>query len=451
MRSGRAVKIARPSRHVWLLVTSRTPSETRAARRNAMQKKWKAFVRGAAVAAIPLLAAVPLSADEVVRWNQAATDAAAAAQTDPLTESRAFAIVQLAVHDAVNSIDRRYATYGSVIPATKGASAEAAVAVAAHDTLLELFPAARSKFDTTLRESLSAIGEGPAKSAGMDVGRQAAARTLAARRDDGAARTIAYRPGTKPGAYRPTPPDFTPAFMAQWGMLAPFVLRSPAQFRPEPPPAVGSPQAQADIDEVRRIGALNGSLRNDEQSEIARFWYENSTQGWNRIARSLSAERGLDLWENARLFALLNAAMADGFIAGFEAKYHYAYWRPASAIRESGDAAWLSYLGTPPVPDYPSTHTVLGAAAAAVLARFFDRDFVAFTATSGDPYPGLVRRFWSFSEAARENGASRVLAGIHFPTAVRAGFVQGEEVGAWVFDNALRPIGAAPLRASVSR
>src|SRR5262249_5175800 len=114
MRSGRAVKIARPSRHAWLLVTSRTPSETRAARRNAMQKKWEAFVRGAAVAAIPLLAAVPVSADEVLRWNQAATDAAAAAQTDPLTESRAFAIVQLAVHDAVNSIDRRYATYGSV-------------------------------------------------------------------------------------------------------------------------------------------------------------------------------------------------------------------------------------------------------------------------------------------------------------------------------------------------
>ena len=114
----------------------------------------------------------------------------------------------------------------------------------------------------------------------------------------------------------------------------------------------------------------------------------------------------------ARLLALVNVAMADGFIGGFEAKYHYNYWRPATAIRETTDPDWLSNLITPPVPDYPSTHTVLGAAAAAVLARFFETDYVAFTMTSGAPYGGITRRFWSFSEAAQENGASRVLAGI---------------------------------------
>jgi hypothetical protein len=239
--------------------------------------------------------------------------------------------------------------------------------------------------------------------------------------------------------------------MTHWGTLAPFVLRSAAQFRPLPPPAVGSAQARADVDEVRKIGARAGSLRNDEQSEIARFWYENVGQGWNRIARGVAAERGLDLWETARLFALLNAAIADGFIAAFEAKYHYAYWRPTTAIREAGEGVWLSYLDTPPVPDHPSAHAVTGAAAAAVLARCFENDFVSFTATSGEPYPGLVRHFWSFSEAARENGASRVLAGIHFPTAVRAGLEQGDKVGAWVFDNAVRPIAPTPLRASASR
>jgi hypothetical protein len=414
-------------------------------------KTWNAFVRGAAAAALPLLAAVPLRADEVLRWNRVATDAAARARTDPFTESRAFAILHLAVHDAVNSVDRRYATYGPALPAAKGASAEAAVAAAAHDTLVELLPAARDVFDEQLREALSAIADGPARAAGLDVGRQTAARLLAARRDDGASRSVPFRPGQEPGAYRPTPPDFTPAVMTQWGTLAPFVLRSAAQFRPSPPPAVGTAQAQADVDEVRRIGARAGSRRNDEQSEIARFWYENSTQGWNRIARSLAKGRGLDLWENARLFALLNVAMADGFIAAFEAKYHYAYWRPATAIREAGEPAWLSYLDTPPVPDHPSAHAVVGAAAAAVLARCFGSDFVSFTATSGDPYPGLVRRFWSFSEAARENGASRVLAGIHFPTAVRAGLGQGDEVGGWAFDNALRPIASASLRASAAR
>ncbi len=402
-------------------------------------RTWNAVRRSTAAAALLLLAAVPLRADEVLRWNRIATEAAARARTDPFTESRAFAILHLAVHDAVNSVDRRYATYGPALRAARGASAEAAAASAAHDTLVELFPAARDVFDSELREALSAIAEGPARSAGVDVGRQAAARTLAARRDDGATRSVPFRPGREPGAYRPTPPDFTPAIMTQWGTLAPFVLRSAAQFRPLPPPVVGTAQARADVDEVRKVGAKAGSSRNDEQSEIARFWYENVGQGWNRIARGVAAERGLDLWENARLFALLNAAIADGFIAAFEAKYHYAYWRPATAIGEAGEAAWRSYLDTPPVPDHPSAHAVTGAAAAAVLARCFESDFVSFTATSGDPYPGLVRRFWSFSEAARENGASRVLAGIHFATAVRAGLGQGDEVGAWVFDNALRP------------
>lgn len=293
--------------------------------------------------------------------------------------------------------------------------------------------------------------EGPARSAGVEVGRLAAKRTLAARRDDGADRSVPYQPGLQPGRYRPTPPDFTPAIMTQWGALKPFVLRDPAQFRPQPPPAIGSEQASADVDEVRKIGAKAGSQRSDEQSEIARFWYENVGQGWNRIARKVAMDRGLDLWANARLFALLNAAIADGFISAFEAKYHYAYWRPATAIRESLDPAWLSYLDTPPVPDHPSAHAVTGAAAAAVLARCFGSDFLSFTTTSGDPYPGLVRRFWSFSEAARENGASRVLAGIHFSTAVRAGLGQGDAVGAWAFDNALRPVAPAPQRASVSR
>jgi membrane-associated phospholipid phosphatase len=156
----------------------------------------------------------------------------------------------------------------------------------------------------------------------------------------------------------------------------------------------------------------------------------------------VAADRGLDEWESARLMALVNFAMADGFIGGFEAKYHYNYWRPATAIIHSGDAKWLPDLVTPPVPDYPSTHTVLGAAAAVVLERFFGTDYVSFSMTSGAPYAGITRKFWSFSEAARENGASRVLAGIHFTTAVRAGYEQGERIGAWTYDNALRPVRA---------
>ena len=414
-----------------------------------MRRKWKTFA-GSALAALAFMAGGRAArADEVLRWNRVATDASAAAQTDPLTESRAFAILHVAVHDALNAIEPRYETFAGGLSAPRGADPRAAAAAAAHDTLVALFPAARKPFDAALAQSLGAIEDGPGKAAGVDAGRQAAARILAARRDDGSSVITRYEPGRTPGAYRPTPPDFTPAAMVQWGSVTPFTLRSGAQFRPAAPPSVTSAAARGDLEEVARVGHKDSSIRSEEQSEIARFWYEHSTQGWNRVARTVAEAKGLGLWENARLFALVNLAMADGFIAGFEAKYHYNYWRPATAIREGGDAEWLSYLITPPVPDYPSTHTVLGAAAAAVLARFFETDFVTFTFDSGAPYPGLTRRFWSFSDAARENGASRVFAGIHFSSAVRAGYAQGDSVGAWVYDNALRPAASAQLPGGV--
>ena len=397
--------------------------------------------RRALLASFLLLATVvSAAADEVVRWNRVATSVAAAANTDPVTESRVFAILHVAIHDAVNAVDPRYQSYHTHLPVAGNASAEAAAAAAAHTVLVELLPAGRAVFDETLEDTLRSIADGAARTRGLEIGRRVAAGILEARKSDGANRTVTYQPGSKPGDYRPTPPDFTPAFMAHWGRVTPFVLRTPAQFRPLPPPPVTTAEALEDLDEVRVAGAKEGSVRTDEQSEIARYWYENSTQGWNRIAREVSAARKLNLWENARLFALVNLAMADGFIAGFEAKYYYNYWRPATALREAGYGGWLSFLDTPPAPDYPSTHTVLGAAAAMVMARFFGTDFVSFSTTSGAPYPGITRRFWSFSSAARENGASRVLAGVHFRAAVRAGYQQGESVGSLVFEQMLRPL-----------
>jgi hypothetical protein len=380
-----------------------------------------------------LLAAAQVRAGEVERWNRVMTDAAAAEQLDPLTESGIFAIVHASIHDALNAIDRRYEPYRANLAPAPAASPEAAVAAAAHASLVALIPARKADFDA----ALATVKD----KSGLQVGRQAAALLLAARRDDGASRALAWPAGTKPGEYRPTPPDFTPAAFAQWGTVRPFVLASASQFRPAPPPAVAGERARAEIEEERAIGGKASAARSAEQSEIARYWYESSPQGWNRIARVVALERGLDEWQSARLLALVNLAMADGFIGGFEAKYHYNYWRPASAIRES-DASWLPYLWTPPVPDHPSTHTVLGAAAAAVLARFFGSDLVSFSMTSGAPYAGITRRFWSFSQAAQENGASRIFAGIHFASAVRAGHEQGGRIGAWTYEHALRPVRA---------
>jgi membrane-associated phospholipid phosphatase len=386
------------------------------------------------------------SADEVIRWNEVATDAATANKVDPLTESRIFAILHIAIHDAVNAVQPRYQSYlPKESSALVDASLEAAVAGAAHEALVALIPAGKESFDIAFEKSLGQVPDSPRKEAGVEIGRAAAAAILAVRETDGANRTIEYTAGTEPGQYCPTPPDFTPAFMSHWGKITPFVLQSSAQFRcPEPPP-INSEKAFAEIEEVRAIGGSKSATRTAEQSEIARFWYESSPRGWNRIAREVAAPRGFDAWENARLFALVNLALADGYIAGFEDKYHCNYWRPVTAIRHMGDREWLSYLPTPPVPDYPSTHTVVGAAAATAIARFFGTDFISFSMTSGEPYPDITRKFWSFSEAARENGASRILCGIHFASAVRAGYIQGEQVGDWVFQNALRPVKPQPV------
>jgi len=196
---------------------------------------------------------------------------------------------------------------------------------------------------------------------------------------------------------------------------------------------------------------VNSTTRTTEQSQIAMFWYEGSPNGWNRITRNVSAQQGLDLWQNARLFGLINFAMADGFIAGFDAKYAYNFWRPVTAIRAGdtdgndqtlADPTWSSFLVTPNIPDYPSTHSVLGAAAAEVLARFFDEDDdeIAFTTTSGNPFPGITRSFTSFSQAAQENADSRVFAGIHFRRTCTDGLRQGRKVGRFAFKHYLKSI-----------
>ncbi len=199
---------------------------------------------------------------------------------------------------------------------------------------------------------------------------------------------------------------------------------------------------------MKEIGSQNSASRTADQSSIARFWYEGSPQGWNRIAIVVSDSENLDLWERARLLALVNLAMADGFIGGFETKYHYNFWRPVTAIRLGdtdgndetiADATWSTYLNTPPIPDYTSTHSVLGGAAAEVLREYFQGD-VAFTTTSGVPFAGITRSFTSFSQAAAENGESRIYAGIHFRSAVEVGIDQGKKIGHFVFTHALQPL-----------
>ena len=224
--------------------------------------------------------------------------------------------------------------------------------------------------------------------------------------------------------------------------MTPFALRQSWQFRVDPPPDLNSDQYADEVNEIKLIGGATSRLRNDEQSEIARHWYEASGQSWNRIARTVSEQQRLDTWQNGRLFALVNIALADGYIGAFESKYVYNFWRPITAIREGdmdghldtvGESEWNSYMITPAIPDWPSGHATVGAAAAEVMQRFFGTDYLAFNLTAGPPYAGTTRQYYSFSEAALENSNSRVLAGIHFRASCLAGLLQGQRIGDYVY------------------
>ena len=394
--------------------------------------------------AVMLLVAVlilpaTVRADSVTEWNENATTAAVAASMTGPRHTRVFAMTHAAIHDALNAIDHRYRPYALDIQAAANASPAAAVAAAAHDVLVHEIATQQAFFDAKYAASLASIPEGALKTNGIAIGQAAAAAILALRSADGSTAPMPYTPGTGLGVWQPTPPAFLPANLPGWGNVTPFTLRSGSQFRPHPAAFfdLTSRKYARDYNEVQTIGDVNSTTRTAEQSEIARFWYEGSGLGWNRIARIVSTQQGLDLWENARLFGLINFAMADGFIAGFDAKYFYNFWRPVTAIR-AGDidgndqTVWRSNVdvisGNSKHPDYPSTHSVLGAAAAEVLARFFDEDDddTSFSTTSGNPFPGITRSFTSFSEAAQENADSRVYAGIHFRTACTDGLEQGK-------------------------
>ena len=373
----------------------------------------------------------------VTEWNRVATDAFTPSQgTNPMAQSRTLSIAHAAMHDALNAISRRFAAYTSGLPHTPQAAPAAAVAAAARDVLIALVPDQTMRVDSAYAAALASIPDGDAKQAGIALGQMAATANLRRRHDDGAdtAGQRPYVPRTGSGEYQFTPPfDF--AAQPGWGAVRPFVidLRDHAL---EGPLSLTSAQYARDLAGIAAIGRSDSATRTSEQSAIARFWYEDSPLGWNRIANLAVRQRGLDAWEAARTLALVNFAMADGFIAGFEAKYRFRFWRPETAIRAAAadgnprtepDPAWQPFLVTPPVPDYPSTHTVLGWAAAEVLIELLgDRTrFVADSLT----LPGVTREYRKFSDAAEENGLSRLYAGIHFRDAVTAGRRQGRSIG----------------------
>jgi membrane-associated phospholipid phosphatase len=393
-------------------------------------------------------------ADVVTDWNSAALEAIRANRTPPPQASRALAILHASIYDAINGITRSHERYfvQSDVPAS--ASVEAAASAAAHAVLVALFPAQVQAFDDLHATVTAAIPDGPRKRTGIEWGERVARDILSWRANDNADAVVAAPSGDGPGLWQPTPPTFAPYLLPQWGFVSPFAMPLSSFMRPPGPPSLDSAQWVADYNEVKALGAANGSSRIPEQSLIALFWSdgpgtETPPGHWNSLAQRVSADRQNSIGQNARLFALLNIAMADAAICAWDAKYTYDFWRPVAAIRAGdtddnvatiADRSWTSFIATPPFPDYVSGHSTFSGAAASVLASFYGTDHISFSVGS-DGLPGVTRPFTSFTAAAKEAAMSRLYAGIHFRTAIEDGLSAGTAIGEWTVTHYLQPKG----------
>jgi membrane-associated phospholipid phosphatase len=390
------------------------------------------------------------SGQPVIDWNQTLLSIVntPGAQPANIQPTRNFAILHAAIYDAVNAIDRSHEPYLIDVRAPRDASETAAADAAAHTALVGLYPGQQSVLDADYAAELAGVPSGPAKDKGIRLGDEVARDLLAIRAGDGS--SIApppFVPGTNPGDFRPTPPNFPTPVFTTWGQVTPFVLASGDQFRPAPPPALTSPEYAAALNEVQSLGSATSITRTADQTVIGKFWAPPIQNFWNQIAETVAGAHHSDLPTTARLFAALNLSAADSAIAFYDAKYTYQLWRPVTAIRladtdgnaqTTADPNWLPLAGnTPADPSYPGAHSTISAAAGDVLASFYG-DNQQFSVTS-PALPGVTRSFTSFSGAVSEAGLSRIYAGVHTRLDHVAGLQLGNDIAGFVLHNALLP------------
>jgi hypothetical protein len=398
------------------------------------------------VALCVLYGAGTAHADAVTDWNAIMEATVSTPPTNPFFQARWGAIVQLAVFEAVNAVVGDYEPYLGTITAPPGASPDAAAIAAAYRTLVTLRPGSAAALDAARAQSLAAIPDGPAKDAGIAVGEAAAAALLLLRANDGWNAVVPYTPGSDPGDWQPTPPAFAAALLPGWGLVTPFGLEEGSQFRAPPPPALHSGEYANDYNEVKLVGRIDSPFRPQDRTDVARFYAAATPiQIFNPAARQVSAAQGKTLSENARIFALLAMAMADGSIAVFDTKYFYNRWRPVTAIPNADlddnpqtdpDPTWLPLIATPPFPSYSSAHATLSGAARAVLNRAFGKHSLTITLTN--PQLGLVLNYTSWKQITDDIDDARVYGGIHFRFDQEAGAHQGRKVGKYLLRNYLR-------------
>ena len=392
--------------------------------------------------------ALPVRADPVADWNaitiQTTVNAGAARIAG--TAFLDFAVVQIAVHDAVQAYQHRFEPYATSIAGASG-SPIAAVAKAAHDVLVNRFPAQSQALDSAYLNYLTNNGLAT-NDPGVLVGEQAAAGIINLRADDGSfpLNFPAFVGSTDPGMWRPTPPAFAPMAAPWLAAVTPFALKDPTQLRPAPPPpALNSGEYTRDYNEIKALGGIV-SDRTAEQTELALFWASNYLVLWCQAMREIAAAQLSDIGDTARLFALAGVASADAVISAWDSKLYYNVWRPITAIQEGdsdgnsktvGDPSWLPLIETPPYPDYTSGANNVTSAITRTLALFFG-DRMTFTVTSTRTL--TTRTYSQFSAAEDDVMVARIYEGIHFRFADTVARRQGKRSADWAFSHVMRPL-----------
>jgi len=376
----------------------------------------------------------PVSADVITDWNEKAVALVMKHRMLPPQAERVIACVHVAMFDAVNSIERRYQPYRVSLSAGKDTSEEAAAAVAAGTVLASLFPRDAEELNSAMGAYLAAIPQSNGKSDGVKLGQDVAAKIVADRAGDGADAPDAYRPKAKPGVYVPTP--ITASSM--WPKVRPFAMSSPAQFRPQPPVSLASREWATDYNEIKALGGKDSKQRTARQTEDAQFWLITGPVSYYPIARQLVTSKKMDVADSARFMALASTAVADAYIAVFDAKYHYDFWRPITAIRNGDmddnpatdlDATWQPIDNTPMHPEYPCAHCISSAAIATVIeAVLGSADIPEVTMTSATA-PGVTHRWTNVRAYADEVSMARIYAGFHYRFSTRIGQDMGRQIG----------------------
>ena len=412
-----------------------------------------------------------VSNDMVMYWNDKASVVLRTPMTPP-SQSRYFAMVQIAVHDALNSIKPKFETYALKGVREKNANPDAAVASAAYWAIKGMNVQGENPIDDWYAQSLATIPDNESKELGKTLGKKAADAIHTNRSGDHfdeANQQLPGPDGVAPGEYRSTLPFSNEGMpkikgLQQWGtLMTPFVTQSNSQFRPEAPYAPNSIFYKEDYNEVKARGARVGYTRTADEDEMGRFWAaDRPSIIWNSFARNVLTSKKIDAWKTARLFALMHTGMVDAISGVFEAKYHYLYWRPETAIRlgdsdgndqTAGDESWLPSVidipnpanpdmnvYTPPIPGYPAGPAAFGGSACVVLSLFLGNDIISVDQTNLS-LPGVTRHYFSIAQASRENALARIYAGHYFRNDCLKGEKLGQDIGYYVFKNSFRETG----------